>query len=145
MNIKIKHFNELTTLELYRILQVRAEVFIIEQSCFYQDLDGKDRDALHLWLEEDGKVLAYVRNLKPGVSFKEAAIGRVITTVRSQGYGLQIMQIAIQEHLHSGFNKIRISAQAYAREFYEKCGFQKASDEYLEDGIPHIQMLWERS
>lgn len=142
MEMKIKKFEELTNLELYRILKARAEVFVVEQDCCYQDLDDKDLKATHIWLEEKDKVLAYARTLEPGVSYEEASIGRVITTERGKGYGLQVMQAAVSQLLSDGYNEIRISAQCYAREFYEKCGFIVDSEEYLEDGIPHHEMVW---
>lgn len=142
MEIVIKRFEELTTEELYEILKVRAEVFVVEQNCVYQDLDEKDKSAYHICRWETGGIKAYLRVLDPGTSCEEAAIGRVLTTERGKGYGNHILQAGIdvvRDKIQT--DGIRIEAQVYARGFYEKFGFQKVSEEFLEDGIPHIQML----
>lgn len=145
MNIVLKHFNELSADELYNILRLRCEIFIVEQDCPYQDCDLKDKDAYHLYFEEDGEIITYVRILKRGVSYKEASIGRVVCNEKHRGTGIakKCMKKAIdfiKNDLNE--NKIRISAQEYAKEFYEKVGFKKVSIPYLEDGIPHIEMLY---
>lgn len=143
MNLYIKHFNELTTMELYRILRARAEIFVVEQDCVYQDLDNKDLNAWHVWYEDEDGVAAYCRVLDKGVSYEnEGSIGRVITVKRGTGLGYKVMMegIRIAEEKF-GQTSLRISAQQYAQGFYEKCGFVRVSEPYLEDDIPHVQML----
>lgn len=145
MNWHIKRFEELTTIELYEILRVRAEVFVVEQTCIYQDLDEKDKKAFHLFCEEDGQITAYLRILDKGVSYPEISIGRVLTAENSRrkGLGREMMQKAIcfisDELLKK---KIRISGQLYLKDFYESLGFKTVSEVYLEDDIPHIEMLY---
>lgn len=143
MELTVKHFNELTNKELYAIIKARVAVFVVEQNCPYQDLDGKDLDAYHVFLSENGEVKAYVRVLQRGVSFGEVSIGRVITTERKKGYGERVMREGIRVAKEKfGADKIRIGAQIQASGFYEKLGFKRIEgSEYLEDGIPHIQML----
>ena len=140
MNLVIKKFDELTITELYEILKARAEVFVVEQNCVYQDLDDTDYNSLHVFLEEDGKVKAYLRAfIKANAGTVQ--IGRVLTTVRGIGLGLDILKKGI-EAVKNEFcaDKIYIEAQTYAIGFYEKVGFQVVSDEFLEDGIPHVAM-----
>lgn len=146
MNWKIKKFEELTITEIYEILRVRAEVFVVEQTCVYQDLDLKDKKAYHLFCEENGEMAAYLRILEKGVSYLEVSIGRVLTTKENRGRGLarEMMQKAIwfiREEM--GEKQIRISAQLYLKAFYESLGFVVTSDVYLEDDIPHVEMLYE--
>jgi len=146
MKIHIKIFNHLTTVELYEILKARAEVFVVEQNCVYQDLDEKDKKACHVWIEGDGHIKAYLRVLERGVTFEEVSIGRVLTTERGKGYGNEILKAGIdvaKDRFQA--EAIRIEAQCYAKGYYEKHGFRQCSEEFLEDGIPHIQMLWETS
>ena len=143
MNLYIKHFNELTTMELYRILRARAEIFVVEQDCVYQDLDNKDLNAWHVWYEDEDGVAAYCRVLDKGVSYEnEGSIGRVVTVKRGTGLGYKVMMegIRIAEEKF-GQTSLRISAQQYAQGFYEKCGFVRVSEPYLEDDIPHVQMV----
>ena len=143
MTLYIKHFNELTTMELYRILRARAEIFVVEQDCVYQDLDNKDLNAWHVWYEDEDGVAAYCRVLDKGVSYEnDGSIGRVITVKRSTGLGYRIMMEGIRVAEEKfGQTSLRISAQQYAQGFYEKCGFVRVSDPYLEDDIPHVQMV----
>ena len=139
----IKRFDELSTAELYEILKLRNAVFIVEQNCAYQDIDGLDETAYHMWLEDENGIAAYVRLLPPGVRFEDSVIGRVIAVRRRSGVGSQIMrmaQSAVREVF--GADSVTIEAQVYAREFYEKLGFVQQSDEFDEDGIPHILMRW---
>lgn len=144
MELVIKHFSELTNIELYEILQVRVAVFVLEQNCAYQEVDGKDIDAIHVYLKDETGIQAYCRVLAAGVSYKEASIGRVLTLRRGSGLGEEILSASIQVARDSlNANSIRIGAQAYAKAFYEKLGFKQASSEYLEDYIPHIEMLLE--
>lgn len=146
MNIiwNFKTFEELTTTELYEILQLRAEVFVVEQDCPYNDIDGKDMKCGHLWAVLDDKVIAFTRIVPQGISYKEASIGRVAThkDYRHLKLGHQLMSHSLEiiENVY-GTSSVRISAQSYLKNFYEKCGFQQVSEEYLEDDIPHIEML----
>ena len=140
----MKTFRELTTDELYELLRVRSEVFVVEQNCAYQDLDGDDQQSVHLWLTNGGKVVALARVCPAGTHMKETSIGRVITTVRGKGYGRQIMLHAIDAAIeHFDARRIDIEAQEYARGFYESVGFRQSSDTFMLDGIPHIKMTWQ--
>ncbi len=140
---KIKRFNELSTAELYNLLKLRSEVFVVEQNCVYQDIDGKDQKALHLIGEFNSKIVAYARLFKAGDYFENASIGRVVvgTDYRDKKWGHELMQHAIagiEEYFNS--TKITISAQLYLQKFYESHGFVTTSETYLEDDIPHIEM-----
>ena len=138
-----KSFKELTVDELYELLRVRSEVFVVEQDCVYQDMDGDDQKSIHLWLTVAGKVVALARVCPAGTHMKEISIGRVITTVRGKGYGNQIMLHAIDAAKeHFGAKQIDIEAQEYAKGFYESVGFKKSSETFILDGIPHIRMTW---
>ena len=145
MNIqwKIKPFNELLITELYSMLQLRSEVFVVEQNCVYQDLDGKDEKALHLIGIFDDKIVAYARLFKPNDYFEDSSIGRVVIDkkYRDRKWGHEMMQQAIAGiQNYFGETKITISAQLYLQKFYESQGFVRTSEMYLEDDIPHIQM-----
>ena len=136
-----KSFGELTTDELYELLRVRSEVFVVEQNCVYQDMDGDDQASIHLWLTVEDKVVALARVCPVGTHMKEISIGRVISTERSKGYGKQIMLHAIDAAIeHFGAKRIDIEAQEYAKGFYESVGFKQSSDTFMLDGIPHIKM-----
>lgn len=140
-----KSFDGLTTTELYAILHLRSEVFVVEQQCPYQDLDYADQKGLHLMgTDEEGKLLAYARIFAPGIKFKEASIGRVVTSpqARGKGAGRQLMERSIEVlQANYGVIPIRIGAQQYLQQFYTSLGFEQTSDTYIEDGIPHIEML----
>ena len=138
-----KLFRELTVDELYELLRVRSEVFVVEQDCVYQDMDGDDQVSVHLWLTEGDKVVALCRVCPAGTHMEEVSIGRVITTERNKGYGKRIMLEGIkvaQEHFNA--KRIDIEAQEYARGFYEQVGFRQSSEPFMLDGIPHIRMTW---
>lgn len=144
MELVVKKYNELTLDELYEIIQARIAVFVIEQNCPYQDLDNKDKNAYHVILRDNNVIKGYLRVLDKGVTFEEESLGRVITTERGKGYSIIILKEGIKVAKEKyGAKKIRISAQLYAKGVYEKVGFKQVSGEYLEDGIPHIQMLLE--
>ena len=144
MQLLIKHFNELTADELYDILAARAEVFVVEQNCAYQDLDGIDKNAYHVYYKEDGKIVAYLRVIDKGERLDEVSIGRVISLKRRCGLGSALMREGLRVAKEKfGATKVKIGAQLYAKPFYESVGFQQISGEYLEDGIPHIYMLAE--
>ena len=140
---KIKRFETLSTIELYKTLQLRSKVFVVEQNCVYQDVDGKDEKALHLIGESEGNLVAYARLFKSGDYFETASIGRVVIDpdYRDKKWGHQLMQHAIVGiHSYFGEQKITISAQLYLQRFYESHGFIKTSEMYLEDNLPHIEM-----
>ena len=141
MELVVKHFSELSAKELFEIYKLRVSVFVVEQKCPYQEVDNVDLAAYHLWLKDENGIEAYARVLPQGVAFQTAAIGRVIAVKRRCGLGNKIVEAAInvaKEKLHADI--ITIEAQVYARSLYEKCGFRQTSEEFLEDGIPHIQM-----
>ena len=136
-----KTFQELTVDELYELLRVRSEVFVVEQNCVYQDMDNDDQKSIHLWLTVADKVVALARVCPAGTHMKGISIGRVITTERGKGYGKQMMLHAIEaakEHFDA--KQIDIEAQEYAKGFYESVGFKQSSDTFMLDGIPHIRM-----
>ena len=140
-----KTFEELKAEELYKILKIRSEVFIVEQNCPYQDVDGKDQKSFHFsgWVDEFP--VAYTRIIPPNVSYAEASIGRVLTVMshRQNGTGKILMNKAIDHTLRQfNVNEIKIGAQLYLEKFYNSLGFRQTSPQYLEDGIPHIEMLY---
>lgn len=143
MNIQVKSFSELKITELYSILQLRSEVFVVEQDCVYQDIDFKDQKALHVLGYKNDVLIAYTRIFKPEDYFKNSSIGRVVVkeSERKFNYGHQIMKASITS-IKNYFKEdiITISAQKYLKKFYEYHGFYQVEDEYLEDGIPHIRM-----
>lgn len=144
INWIFKKFDELTPSELYAIIQLRNEVFVVEQNCVYQDADNKDLLSYHLMGWNEKKLSAYTRIIPPGIAFEEASIGRVVTSpsVRRTGIGVELMNHSITKTIELfGSLPIRIGAQLYLQKFYTSLGFQKASDTYLEDNIPHIEMV----
>ena len=146
LKITTKTFKELTTDELYALLQLRSEVFVVEQDCVYQDIDYKDQKALHVLGFKNDKLVAYTRLFKPGDYFNYASIGRVIVAQneREHKYGYDIMNAsinAIKEYYNE--TTIKISAQTYLKKFYNNLGFEEVGEGYLEDGIPHIGMIKE--
>ena len=144
MQLFIKKFEEMSAEELYDILAARAEVFVVEQNCAYQDLDGIDKDAYHVYFKEDGKIMAYLRVIDKEKRLDEVSIGRVISLKRRCGLGSALMKEGLRVAKEKfGADKVKIGAQLYAKPFYESVGFKQVSGEYLEDGIPHIYMLAE--
>ncbi|HIC30535.1 MAG TPA: GNAT family N-acetyltransferase [Flavobacteriaceae bacterium] len=145
LNIKVKSFSQLSTKELYDLLQLRSEVFVVEQDCVYQDIDGKDQKALHILGFKDEILVAYTRIFKPGDYFELASIGRVVVkeNQRMHKYGYDIMAASIQA-IKAEYNqtKIKISAQCYLKRFYNNLGFFEVGEQYLEDGIPHVAMIY---
>ncbi len=147
MDFEFKSFEELTVNELYDILQLRSEIFVVEQDCIYNDLDGLDKLAVHQMLKKDGKVIAYARLLKPGTRFPDYSIGRVVVKMseRGTGLGIALMEEAKNYMIDNwDARKIKVSAQQYLRRFYESLGFKVVTKMYLEDGIPHLGMLFQR-
>ncbi|WP_282178767.1 GNAT family N-acetyltransferase [Maribacter stanieri] len=144
LDIKIKEFKEFDIEELYNVLQLRSDIFVVEQDCIYLDIDGKDDKAIHVIGFKDNNVVAYTRIFKPGDYFDQASIGRVAVHKqhRKFGYGKVIMEAsikAVEERFSE--NEIKISAQKYLTKFYTDLGFNSTGEEYLEDGIPHIAMI----
>lgn len=145
MEFVFKAFKNLTVDELYDLLQLRSAVFVVEQTCIYQDMDDKDKKAMHLLGYNNGKLVAYARVLAPGISYKEASIGRVVVDGNNRGksYGRVVMRKAIN-YVPEEFNtnEIVISAQYYLLKFYSELGFVAEDEIYLEDNIPHIKMRY---
>lgn len=142
----LKQFNQLSLDELYGIVQLRLEVFVVEQNCPYQDLDGKDQSAYHLFLKDNDVIVAALRVLPENVAYDETAIGRLIVkeAYRGQKIAKTMMEKAIEFITDDlGKDKIRLSGQAYLTDFYIGLGFKKVSEEYLEDGIKHYEFLYE--
>lgn len=141
---EIKHFKDLTLDEFHDLIALRIEVFIIEQNCPYQELDGLDKGAYHLLIRENDKIIATARILLPGIVYPEIAIGRVVSSPRYRSFklGHLIMKNSIEFILNNlKENKARLSAQSHLVGYYEKHGFQSTGKNYLEDGIPHTEML----
>ena len=143
MKVSFYYFNELNNNQLYYILRLRSEVFVVEQNCIYQDIDNKDQRALHVIGEVDNKIVAYTRIFKSGDYFKNASIGRVIVKkkYRKKNYGKKIMKFSVKKSIQLKEKKIELSAQKYLIKFYSDLGFIKEGEEYLEDNIPHIKMI----
>lgn len=145
MEWKLKKFDDLTSDELYGILKLRSEVFVVEQECVYQDLDDKDQLSYHLFLENDGETVAVSRIIPENVSYEEMSIGRVVVKENFRGQGLSkiMMKKAIDFIVDDlGKSEIRLSGQAYLVDFYENLGFKKVSDVYMEDNIEHFEFLY---
>jgi ElaA protein len=144
---KIKTFEEFTVQELYNVLKARINVFVVEQNCPYPDLDDYDQKAVHIWAEQDGEVLANCRIFDKGIKYPEASIGRVLTTEKARGKNLGKQLIAYaMETIEARFRtgEIRISAQDYLLKFYGEFGFEDTGKKYLEDDIPHTEMLYRK-
>ena len=143
---KCKPFRDLTVYELYAIMRLRNEVFVVEQNCVFQDADNKDQQCYHFCGWDNDTAVAYVRLVPAGISYKEPSIGRVVTApaYRGNGAGRTLMEKAIDHcEMLFGRTNIRIGAQLYLKKFYESLGFVQASDVYLEDDIEHIEMIFE--
>ncbi|MES2648347.1 MAG: GNAT family N-acetyltransferase [Bacteroidota bacterium] len=144
MNWELKTFEELSNTALYKILQLRCEVFVVEQNCPYLDEDDKDQECYHFMCWKDGLLAAYTRILPAGLAFEEASIGRVVTSAKARGEGLgRSLMLESIKALYQLYGEvpIKIGAQLYLRDFYLSLGFLQVSDSYLEDNIPHIKML----
>lgn len=144
MQSVVKRFQELTVDELYGILRLRSAVFVVEQNCVYQDLDDIDQDAWHIYLKDGEEIVGYLRVIEKGKRLDEVSIGRVISLYRRKGIGNKLMELgkAVAKEKY-GATKIKIGAQVQAQPFYEQAGFVPVSEHYLEDGIPHIYMIYE--
>lgn len=143
ISFELKTYDELEKHELYALLQLRAEVFVVEQDCPYQDVDGKDDKALHVLGYKDQELVAYTRIFKAGAYFNHTSIGRVVVKKeqRAYGYGKRLMQYSIAVASDKDTLIIEISAQEYLRRFYNELGFKQVGSGYLEDNIPHIRMI----
>ncbi len=141
-----KTFYELETEDLYQILRLRSEVFVVEQDCVYQDIDNKDQNAIHLYYKENNEILAYTRIFKAGYYYENPCIGRVVVSKKNRGndLGKKIM-IDSMEYIKQNIKgeKIELSAQKYLDKFYKDLGFYKIGEDYLEDGIPHQRMIFD--
>ena len=144
MQSVVKKFQDLTVDELYAILRLRSAVFVVEQNCVYQDLDDIDQEAWHVYLKDGDEIVGYLRVIEKGKRLDEVSIGRVISLYRRKGIGNKLMEIgkAVAKEKY-GATKIKIGAQVQAQPFYEQAGFVPVSKHYLEDGIPHIYMIYE--
>ena len=141
MELYVKRFEELTNSELYEILKLRVDTFVVEQNCPYKELDNKDQAALHVFLRDEDGIQAYLRVMGRGVNSEYVSIGRVIAVRRRCGLGSRILEEGMKlAKEHFGADKVYLEAQVYAQGLYEKHGFQQVSDVFLEDGIPHIKM-----
>jgi ElaA protein len=146
MNTAIKKFRELSTEEIYNILKLRSEVFVVEQNCVYQDIDEKDKKATHLFIEKNNDIIAYTRIFKKGDYYEEnPSIGRVVVSKKERGknLGKEIMLNSIEfikKELKG--RKIELSAQKYLDKFYKDLDFYSEGEDYLEDGIPHQRMFY---
>lgn len=144
MELNVKKFDELTNDELYNILKLRISVFVVEQGSVYQDLDGNDKEAYHVFFTENNEIMAYLRIVDKGVLYDEVCIGRVISARRRCGLGTKLLSEGIKVAREKfDAEKIIIGAQTYAKPFYESLGFRQISEEYYEDSIPHIKMILE--
>lgn len=141
-----KPFEKLTNDELYALLKLRVDVFVVEQDCPYPELDNYDQQAIHYFLKINEEFAAYVRILPSNSKYEEVSIGRVLVLkkFRRQGYAQQIMQKAIDYVMNEWKEtRIKVQGQEYLKDFYSGFGFEQVSESYLEDGIPHIDMIWE--
>ncbi len=144
MKLQTKHFKDLTTEELYALLRLRVSVFVVEQNCPYMELDNLDQEALHVWLEDEDGIAAYLRVLDRGAESEYVSIGRVISVKRRCGLGTRVLTEGIKTAMEIfDADKIYLEAQTYAKRLYEKQGFKQISDEFLLDGIPHVKMILE--
>lgn len=147
MKWKLKSFDELTVNELYKLLQLRVSVFVVEQSCPYPEIDGHDQNCRHLFLEKDDQIVAYARLIPRGVLYESASIGRIVVdkSYRKSGYGRELLNKSIDILMDEwDETEIKLHAQVYLLDFYQSFGFVEMSEHYLEDGIPHVDMLLKR-
>ncbi|API91708.1 GNAT family acetyltransferase [Virgibacillus pantothenticus] len=141
-----KSFHELHQMEIYALFKARVDVFVVEQQCAYPEVDEFDLQATHIWLHDNQKMVAYARILPANSKYQEVSIGRVLVTnnYRGKGYGKQLMKQAIHYAANHFKSNIKIQAQQYLSAFYESFGFKQISPAYLEDGIWHIDMIWDK-
>jgi len=142
MKLIHKKFEELSLEELYEILQIRSAVFVVEQNCIYQDIDGIDQRSMHLFYEDEGRIKAYLRYFDKKDEEGTIQIGRVLTVERGKGLGGKLLHECMRILKEDNVSNVYLEAQEYATGFYEKEGFYIDSDVFLEDGIPHVCMRW---
>jgi ElaA protein len=143
MDWKIAHFDDLSTRELYAVLRLRQEIFVVEQNCVYLDADGMDQNAVHILCWQQGELMAYLRALAPGASYPQSSVGRIVVSPLARGLklGRELVERGIAYNLDAWpESDIRIGAQAYLQAFYTGLGFVVEGDSYIEDGIEHIHM-----
>ena len=144
MELFVRRFDELDIHDLYEIMKLRCDVVIVEQECHYEDIDGRDINAIHVYLKDNNEIVGYLRILDKGVVFKEVSIGRVIAKRRRVGIGSELLKAGLKAaKKYYNADKIKIEAQVYAKSFYERVGFKVCGAEFLEDGIPHVPMVVE--
>ena len=146
MLLRVRKFYELSAEELYAILKLRVNVFVVEQNCPYPELDDRDQEAVHIWLEDRDGIHAYLRIMDRGAESEYVSIGRVVTSERHQGLGSKILSEGIRlakDIFHT--DTLYLEAQTYAIPFYQSQGFEVVSEEFLEDGIPHVKMIRKES
>lgn len=142
MELVVKHFDELSNKELLEIFKLRVSVFVVEQNCPYQEIDEYDEKSIHVYLKENEEIVAYARVLPKGCTYDCVSIGRVLGIKRRMGLGTRIVKEAIKVAKREfNANSIKIGAQVYVKKMYEDCGFKEISNEYLEDDIPHVDMM----
>ena len=142
MQLFVRRFDDIH--DLYEIMKLRCDVFIVEQVCHYEDIDGRDINAIHVYLKDNNEIVGYLRILDKGVVFKEVSIGRVIAKRRRVGIGSELLKAGLKAaKKYYNADKIKIEAQVYAKSFYERVGFKVCGAEFLEDGIPHVPMVVE--
>ena len=142
MELVVKHFDELSNKELLEIFKLRVSVFVVEQNCPYQEIDEYDEKSIHVFLKENKKIVTYARVLPKGCAYDCVSIGRVLSMKRRMGLGTRIVKEAIKVAKREfNANSIKIGAQVYVKKMYEDCGFKEISNEYLEDDIPHVDMM----
>ena len=145
MKVWVKRYSELTKDELYALARLRIAVFVVEQNCPYMELDDLDQDAIHVWMEDEDGIEAYLRVMDRGVRSEHVSIGRVIAVKRRRGIGTQVLSEGIRAAKEFfAADQIYLEAQTYAKSFYEQSGFRQVSEAFLEDGIPHIKMIREK-
>ena len=142
MELKIKAFEELSLHELYEIMRIRCAVFVVEQECVYQDIDGIDERAVHVFYEHENSIYGYLRLFYKDDDHRTVQIGRVLSTERGRGFGLKVLHEGVQYAIETKkAETLYLEAQTYAIGFYQREGFEAVSDEFLEDGIPHVKMI----
>ncbi len=142
MELKIKAFEELSLHELYEIMRIRCAVFVVEQECVYQDIDGIDERAVHVFYEHENNIYGYLRLFYKDADHRTVQIGRVLSTERGRGFGLKVLHEGVQYAIETmKAETLYLEAQTYAIGFYQREGFEAVSDEFLEDGIPHVKMI----
>jgi ElaA protein len=144
IQFECRHFTELTPHQLYEVIRLRNEVFVVEQNCVFQDADDKDQQSFHFMGWVNNELAGYTRLLQPSLAYDEMSIGRVVTSpkYRRSGFGKELMDASIKKCYELfGTGDIKIGAQLYLRKFYESFGFFQVGEGYLEDGIPHIYMI----